>query len=286
MSDQILLHEVPPLVKGVIIKRPSKHVKTPYVADVLYNNTEVLGHTPSLGCCGLVEPSKEVYMYALDNPKTKCDYRICIAKIEEKGHTMYIGVAPKMAEKIAYNAILHNCIPHLHVRTLKSEKKILNSRFDFIGMTKEDIPFVLEVKNVPLADYEDIYAKERKKKNYESNAWDSKVAYFPDGYRKKVKDTVSPRALKHVNELCELKTQYKDKIRCILLFVIQRTDVASFQPSRIDPIYLDAVRNAWKKGVELRTLQVQWIENKAYYYRNDLPITLFDDYNIWTNEVL
>ena len=76
-----------------------------------------------------------------------------------------------MAEKIAEEALHKNLIRHLDVRTIKREKKIMNSRFDFIGMTTDDIPYIVEVKNVPLADYEDIYAKERKKRNYDSRAW-------------------------------------------------------------------------------------------------------------------
>ena len=276
----MILYELPSLVEGSIVKRPSKHIKSPYVADVTYDGGEYLGHTPSLGCCGLVESGKQIYMYKLDGPKTKCDYRICISKLQEKGHTMYIGVAPKMAEKIAEEAIKQNLIQNLSIRTLKREKKVLNSRFDFIGMTKEEVPFILEVKNVPLADYEDIYAKERKKRHYEDREWNSKIAYFPDGYRKKVKDTVSPRAVKHIKELTKLKKCYKDKIRCILLFVIQRIDVGSFQPSRIDPVYLEACRKAWRTGVEIKTLQIEWKENEAHYFRNDLPINLFDDCNV------
>jgi len=279
-SKPIILHTLPELCQGTVIKRPSKHIKTPYVADVLFDGKEYLGHTPSLGCCGLVEKDKEVYMYKLTGKNVKSDYRICIAKVEENGHVTTIGVAPKMAEKIAEEALRKNLIRHLDVRTIKREKKIMNSRFDFIGMTTDDIPYIVEVKNVPLADYEDIYAKERKKKNYENRAWNSKVAYFPDGYRKKVTDTVSPRALKHVNELKEVKQQLGENVRCVLLFVIQRNDVASFQPSRIDPIYLDAVRSAWVHGVEIRTVQVQWIDNEAHYIRNDLPINLFDNYDV------
>ena len=59
----------------------------------------------------------------------------------------------------------------------------------------------MEVKNVPLADYEDVTAKDRKKMCFDDRSINSKVAYFPDGYRKKQTDTVSPRALKHINEL-------------------------------------------------------------------------------------
>jgi len=271
----IILHELPELVQCSVEKRPSKHIKSPYVADILVNGEEKLGHTPALGCCGLVNAGASVYAYQLEGKK--CDYRICISEFEEKGQLIRVGTAPKMAEKIAENALRKNLIKNLDCKTIKREKKILNSRFDFIGRTTGDIPFVLEVKNVPLADYEDIYATERKKRNYDDRKWDTKVAYFPDGYRKKQTDTVSPRALKHVNELRELKEMYGPKIRCILLFVIQRNDVSGFQPSRIDPIYLEAVRAADKAGVEVTTLQVKWIENKAYYVTNDLPIHIYDE---------
>lgn len=277
MRTSIILHKLPKLKKATVIKRPSKIIKSPYVADISINGKSYLGHTPALGCCGLVEAEKDVYVYELEGKK--CDYRICLTKITEKNKEITIGTAPKMAECITKQALINNLIPMLICVKLAREKKILNSRFDFIGKTIQNIPFILEVKNVPLADYEDIYSKDRKKRNYDSRKWNSKISYFPDGYRKKIKDTVSPRALKHVNELCEIKKYRKNKIRCILLFVIQRIDVSSFQPSRIDIKYLNAIRNAWKNGVEIKTLQVQWINNKAYYYKNHLPINLFDNCN-------
>ena len=94
---------------------------------------------------------------------------------------------------------------------MKKEDKILNSRFDFTGVDQNNIPFVMEVKNVPLADYEDLTAKERKKHCFDGRCVNSKVAYFPDGYRKKATDTISPRALKHLNDLILLKKQHKNK---------------------------------------------------------------------------
>lgn len=48
----------------------------------------------------------------------------------------------------------------------------------------------------------------------------------------------------------------------------------TFQPSRLDPTYLDAIRKAAKGGVLIKTIQVKWRKNKAYYVRNDLPIHL------------
>ena len=256
-----LLLELPELFEAKIIKRPSKKIKSPYVADIILKNdetqNELLGHTPSLGCCGLAEKDSNVLCSKLSE-KTKCDYRIEISLVDNT----YIGISPKLAENITENALKQNLIQHLEVSSIQREKKILNSRFDFIGKTTDDKHYILEVKTVPLIFKED----------------NKNISYFPDGYRKKKGAVVSERALKHINELREIKTKYPE-IRCILLFVIQRNDSISFKPSDKDPIYLDALREAYKYGVEIRTIQVKWQENKCCYETNTLPILLFEDYN-------
>jgi hypothetical protein len=99
--------------------------------------------------------------------KSKCDYTIQQGPIIEKRKDdtpkkIKIGIAPKLAETIAGNALKHNLIKDLKVKTLQREKTFLNSRFDFIGKTNNNKDFILEVKNVPLADFEDIDSKERK----------------------------------------------------------------------------------------------------------------------------
>ena len=135
------------------------------------------------------------------------------------------------------------------------------------------VPFIMEVKNVPLADYEDITAKDRKGKCYDDRPLNSKVAYFPDGYRKKSTDTVSPRALKHIRELTLIKRE--SKTRCIMCYVIQRTDVDRFQPSIIDPEYRAAVKEAVEAGVEIITMVVQWtVDGAAHFVRDDLPVMI------------
>jgi DNA-binding sugar fermentation-stimulating protein len=275
------LHRLQPLKKAYIVKRPSAHIKSPYVADIIVDGENYLGHTPALGCCGLAEKESNVFVTKLGE-KTKCDYRIQISAYmdENSGKEILVGIAPKLAEVIAGNALEKQLIYNLSVKTLAREKKVLNSRFDFIGTTHDDTQFILEVKNVPLADYVDMDAKERKKIDTSHIPYNEKIAYFPDGYRKSKKETVSERALKHVNELREIK-QAHSEIRCILLFVIQRNDVAQFQPSRIDPIYLEAVRDAWMSGVEIKTLQVEWdTQGVCKYISNNLPIMLYDDCNM------
>ena len=130
----------------------------------------------------------------------------------------------------------------------------------------------MEIKNVPLADYEDITSKDRKMKNYDNYDVNSKIAYFPDGYRKKQTETISPRALKHIKELTALKNMYENT-RCLMCYVIQRTDVTSFQPSVIDPQYREAFYEATRNGVEIIVLVVSWNRNgEAFFIRDDLPI--------------
>ena len=67
----MILYTISQLHKGTIIKRPSAHIKTPYVADVTVDNIEFLAHTPSLGCCGLADKGATVLMEKTEKTKTK-----------------------------------------------------------------------------------------------------------------------------------------------------------------------------------------------------------------------
>ena len=129
----------------------------------------------------------------------------------------------------------------------------------------------MEIKSVPLADYEDVDVKERKKLDFSDRKFNTKIAYFPDGYRKKTTDVISERALKHVKELTLLKKERN--IRTILCFVIQRSDVKYFTASKIDPIYKEAFNTAIKEGVEIVTMVVKWNkEGEAKLVKLDLEI--------------
>jgi DNA-binding sugar fermentation-stimulating protein len=288
-----LLLKIDDLIEGVVIKRPSKIIKTPYVADIeIVNNTEkreILGHSASLGCCGLADTGAKVLIAPV--PKTKqskkecdkikCEYRVYLSIFTEKEREIIIGIYPKLAENLVESALNKNLFTNLrNIRSYRRETPIyvenkVDSRFDFSGIDENGISFLMEVKNVPLADYEDITAKDRKKKCYDNMDTNSKIAYFPDGYRKKSTDPVSPRALKHIRELTLIKNE--SKTRCIMCYVVQRTDANRFQPSIIDPEYREAVKNAIECGVEIIVLVVRWTrEGEAYFVRDDLPITSFD----------
>ena len=290
-----LVFQLNNLVEGTIIKRPSKIIKSPYVADIIFEKNkeinEILGHTASLGCCGLSNVGAKVLISKLPEikkkiktdqvVKPKCDYRVYLSLFQDKERNLetIIGIHPKLAEEIVEQSLLKNYLSKLqNIKTYKRETSIyvkgkVDSRFDFSGIDKNGIPFIMEVKNVPLADYEDITSSEHKKRNYPPEQFDfnSKVAYFPDGYRKKTTDPVSPRALKHIQELTLIKKE--SKTRCIMCYVIQRTDVNRFTVSVIDEQYREAVKKALECGVEIFTIVVEWNrDGSARFIRDDLPI--------------
>ena len=264
--------------EAVVVKRPSKTSKTPYVADITIDGgaTEHMAHTAALGCCGMVNKDRSVIMKDVHNKKNICKFKIMMAINVERGIKNIIGIDPKIAEELVEIAMNKNLLSTLrNVRKYKREKTVYTSRFDFIGIDQNKVPFIMEVKNVPLADYVDCYAKERKNMDFSDRDINDKIAYFPDGYRKKQKDTVSPRALKHITELTNIKKEYKDKIRCIMCYVIQRRDVESFQASNVDPIYKDAFNTAIVSGVEIIPLQIVWNEDgTAHFICDDLTINM------------
>ena len=274
------------LIEGEVIKRPSKYIKTPYVADIKIcsNSNMILGHTASLGCCGLADVGANILMSPVPkihkkSDKLHCEYRVYLSVIREKEQEIIVGIYPKLAEELTESALKNNLLSRLiNVKNYRKESKIcvpglVDSRFDFTGIDQNGIPFIMEIKNVPLADYEDVTSKDRKKMSFDDRDINSKVAYFPDGYRKKSTDPISPRALKHINELALIKGM--SKTRCIMCYVIQRTDVDRFQPSVIDPQYREAFKNAVNSGVEIITMVVQWTrEGEAYFIKDDLFVNI------------
>jgi DNA-binding sugar fermentation-stimulating protein len=286
------MFQIENLIEGRVVKRPSRLIKTPYVADVVINEDsdterkEVITHSASLGCCGLADSNAYVLLSEIESSSSskkalKCSHRIYLSIHKEGNNEEIIGIYPKMAEKLMEMALNQSLLSSLkNVKSwaretvIKVEHLGLDSRFDFSGIDANNVPFIMEIKNVPLADYEDVPSNERKKMEIEGRDFNSKVAYFPDGYRKKSTDAISPRALKHVREL-EIIRINAPKIRCILCFVIQRSDVNRFTTSIIDPEYKAAVKKAYESGVEIMTMVVKWSrDGKAQFVRDDLPILL------------
>tara|TARA_B100000035_G_scaffold66809_3_gene54578 strand:+ start:5525 stop:6358 length:834 start_codon:yes stop_codon:yes gene_type:complete len=275
-----IMYELPELVQGIIVKRPSANCKTPYVADVFVeeNDETVMAHTPALGCCGLSDKTSAVYMSPVISKKNVCTYRVDLSILyEPKLQTnIIVGINPKLAENLVEHALRHNQLGFLKNTTTFVREFFIegtHSRFDFVGVDASGKPFVMEVKNVPLADYVDCCAKERKKMDmtvFDDVPWNKKIAYFPDGYRKTAKEPVSPRALKHLYDLVSITKSY----RTIMCYVIQREDVGTFQPSVIDETYRKAFYECQEKGVEMHAIQFKWDKNGCCELMcDDLPIS-------------
>jgi DNA-binding sugar fermentation-stimulating protein len=227
----------------------------------------------------LISLSPESKSKPKNQANMKCSHTVYLSVLRDGDNEQIIGIHPKLAETLTEAALTGNLLSRLqNIRKYRRETAIyikdkIDSRFDFTGVDQNGIPFIMEVKNVPLADYEDITAKERVKMDFSDRDFNSKVAYFPDGYRKKSSDPVSPRALKHIRELTLIKSE--TNTRCIMCYVIQRTDANRFQPSVIDPEYRNAFKEAINAGVEIITMVVKWTkQGEAYFVRDDLPISL------------
>ena len=277
------------VVSGTVLKRPSASIKSPYVADVLLDDGRtILAHSAALGCCGLSDKGATIWLQSMPAKKgadAKCSHRVCLSTLYDtvREKSVTVGIFPKYAEELAEKALVGN-----HFRSLQGIQKyrretvlkvdgLVDSRFDFSGIDGQGCPFLMEIKNVPLADYEDCVPR-KPGSSYMDMEFAEKVAYFPDGYRKKASDPVSPRALKHIRELTIIRGM--SKTRCILCFVVQRSDVNRFTASVADPEYKTAFEEARNSGVEIVVMVVEWRIVEGYSSSGAEAWLITDDLNI------
>ena len=218
-----------PCIIGTCIARPSKNIKSPYVADVKLeseNENEktctYMAHSPALGLGNLIKPGARLYLLKNNNVKSKTQYSIKAVYDDE--HQTWVGSTPLDANRLfawGYkNGIFKEYFP---TGNLKSEVTFQESRFDFCINSE----IYIEVKCVPL-----------RKENY---------SYFPEGYRKSIKDTVSPRAIKHINEL--ISCVKEKNLQSHLVFIVFRNDTDYFTPNSEDKLFCETLKNAVDSGV-------------------------------------
>ena len=72
------------LHQGVVIRRPSEHNKSPYVADVTLDKggAEIIAHAPMLDLGGLIKPGTVVRMTE-SKPGGKTSHAIQLVKVNE-----------------------------------------------------------------------------------------------------------------------------------------------------------------------------------------------------------
>lgn len=231
------LHSFPSLTRVRVLHRPSKIIKSPYVADVVLDNgEEALCHTPGLGCSGLVAPGRTLYVSQAVKDSSKTDYTAQVAECEDSEGVYYVGIHPMVSQTIA-GRLLDKVHPEV---TWRSEVKVdAHSRIDFVGTTTAGKKVYVEIKNAMIS-HQTMVARS------------SRRAVFPEGYRKVKTDTFSPRALKHAVLLGDLAGR-EDTEAAYLVYIVPRDDCQDgLELHSQDPVYCQGVAEAISRGVQVR----------------------------------
>jgi len=250
----MLLDNLPTLIKVQVLNRPSKIIKSPYVADIiLEDGTQALCHTPGLGCCGLVSSGRTIYVSKATNVKAKTAYTAQISQNEDSEGEYYVGIHPMISQKMA-SKLLDRISTDV---VWKSEVKINeHTRLDFVGTTSENKKIYVEVKNAMIS-----LSKENRV---------DRRAMFPEGFRKSKTDAISPRAVKHAETLAELKS-HPETLAAYLIFIVPRDDCESgLELNKLDPIYCSSVSKAIAAGVQVRVYGLKFMENGEINFNKEL----------------
>ncbi len=209
----------PELIQGKLIKRYKR-----FLADIiLENGEEITAHVPNSGAMtSCIEENCPVWVSFHDNPKRKLKYTLELTKMGENLICTNTGVA----NKIGIEAVANGTIKELQgYSSLKPEQKYgEKSRIDIL-LENENEKCYVEIKSVSLKIQEELA--------------------FPDA--------VTSRGTKHLNELISM---VEEGHRAVMLYIIQRTENASFRIAKeIDKKYYEAFLEARKKGVEILVYQ-------------------------------
>jgi DNA-binding sugar fermentation-stimulating protein len=279
------------LSRGQVIRRPS--CKWPHVnatVDVFCEETNrvYLAHAPMLACQGLTDVGAEVYISEMESwqKENQPDYvqasEMCIYTSvyhePEKKNEQIIGVWPPIAQEVVDSALEKNYFSLLkNTTSVRRDMRFtiegkVDSQFDFTGYCDDGVPFIMQVQNIPFADYEDVSIKERRSMDFRNRAANSKIAIYPDGARRYA--TITDPELQAIKDLTTIKQE--SIIRCVLCNVINRDDIDRYNPSRFDSVYRALMRDAVKSGVVLINLIVKWDrEGYCYFIRDDVPTVRF-----------
>lgn len=210
-----------PLLTGTLIKRYKR-----FLADVKLDNGDIVtAHCANPGSMmGLKDPGSRVWLSTNDNPKRKLKYSWELLEVDLGCGPHLVGINTNHPNSIVADAIAQEKISELAgYSSLRREVKYgKNSRIDILLQDDARPDCYVEIKNVHLM---------RK----------AGFAEFPD--------SVTERGKKHLNELSAYVQQGH---RCVMFYLIQRTDAKTFSLARdIDGDYAAAFDKAIAAGVEV-----------------------------------
>ena len=271
-----IIHKYNNLLTVKVLNRPSKKIKSPYLADICIDSKNELAHSPGLGLCGFISTDSIVAVSSSDSEKRKSKYTIELVQVEnDNKKKIWVGANPVTSNMFFRKMIEMNLLNFLpKIDNIKQEVtfKGFESRFDFMLETSNK-RYIVEIKNVPIIDYpEDKMPSFRK---FPVRKDGIRTAVFPDGYQGKKGLCVSPRALKHLQELVKIKkTLNKGPIEHIpmLVFVVQREDCGAFSPNfDKDPVYSKALKDAYDNGLLVKVVMLK-LSTKNVKFIKELPI--------------
>jgi DNA-binding sugar fermentation-stimulating protein len=126
-----------------------------------------------------------------------------------------------------------------------------HTRLDFVGTDGDGRKIYVEVKNAMISH------------EVESKPRAIRRAIFPEGFRKKKDDPVSPRAVKHAQVLAALAANPTTRA-AVLLYVIPRDDCGGgLEINPTDRVYSTAVAEALRAGVQARVFSLHFLPGDA-----------------------
>jgi len=280
------------ITEATVISRPS--LKCPSIgilsdAIILKDNRVILAHTPSLSCDGMVETGTSIFvapcppeddeLYMLTNGE-QFTHTVFLAHFKEGKMTdqgpeneQVICINAKVAMEIMESAIEKNLMRLLPpVKQYKRNVPIflegkVNSTFSFVGLCEDNSPFIMDVYNVPFAEYNHGLPTACSKLTDLTieNDYNTKSAYFPE------KNTDSRGMIRRIQELATIAKE--SSVRCIIGYVVERTDIDKMELSVYDVPYRIAVKRAVESGVCIIPIVVGWTnDGNAIFITDELHV--------------
>ena len=264
------------IIQLEITHRPSKKIKSPYVADAINKDgDEFLVHTPGLGLADQCLPGSKIFATPSKNKSSKTDYIAQFVSINEKGYgKTLIGANPHTAELIGKEILksnIWNPYPEYEVCNKKP------AHIDYLGdiyLKFQNKYIIIEMKNVICASYNpNIKKVDRRYVFYDNKVPFRRSGIYPNGERSQKyrgKSVVSARSVRQIDSMIKDKEKYQFAI----MFLLNRGDCTAFKPNwQRDPVYSKKLVQAVKNGIDVYALGINWT-NKACNFNGELDIDL------------
>jgi DNA-binding sugar fermentation-stimulating protein len=290
MTEKFVL-QVVGITEAKILSRPSTRIGDDTVSDVVIyrENRKVLAFTPSLSCDGMSDTGSDVFVAYC--PPEEDDISHLSVTGEKITHTVFLSyfketvnnvqimaINDKLAMEIMESAIEKNLmailppVKQFKRNTLMQLEGKIDSVFSFVGICEDDSQFVMEIYNVPYAEYNhgepDAFQNAIAANRFDMTEMDynTKSAYFPEK-----NNTNNAELVKKIKDLTTIASE--SAVRCILGYVVQRTDIDKLELSRYNDEYRLAVKKALEYGVRVMPIVISWTPTGvAFFVTDELPV--------------